>query len=84
MAPEGEKKGGANILATPSGVDNLDLWALAGMKKFSIMDVSDDAAAAEPEPDLGKALLDSRLEVAVEITPTASGDRVSLSIRAHA
>ena len=51
-----------SVLGTPSGVD--DLWAMMGMKKFSIMD---DGEAKGEAPDLGQPLLSSML-VDIDLT----------------
>ena len=69
-----------SVLGTPSGVD--DLWAMMGMKKFSIMD---DAEAKGEAPDLGQPLLSSML-VDIDLTPAADGNavRVALSIKRRA
>jgi hypothetical protein len=55
------------------GVD--DLWALAGMKKFSILDVSEDASK-QLEPALPS---DVAASVALEFKP-ADGAHVHVSI----
>ena len=76
MATAAEKKK-MDILSSPSGTD--DLWAIMGMKKFSIMDNPKDDAAAET-PDLGKPLLDSGLSVDLTISPVGDGSVVRLEL----
>ena len=62
---------------TPTGVD--DLWAMMGMKKFSILEPSKE----EESPDLGKSYLNGPIDVLLECVPADDGVhvRIILSIR---
>ena len=65
-----------SVLASPAGIE--DLWAIMGMKKFSILDDGNKADEEAP-PDLGKPLLGT---VSCQLSCVASDSQsVHISLR---
>ena len=64
----------STVLSSPGGVD--DLWSMMGMKKFSVLDVSDKEAE---KPDLGKPYVGQQVLVDLT-TQAATGQSVVLKL----